>query len=150
MIRQKLSVLFLSVISFAFIVSCGGSSVEVITILPVGNEMKYKQTEFTVKAGSQVKIIMNNTATSPAMVHNVVITDIGTDIGVIGQDALTAGPDKGYLPDSDAIIAATGLAQPGQQTEVTFKVPDEPGDYPYVCTYPGHWQTMNGIMKVVE
>ena len=33
---------------------------------------------------------------------------------------------------------------------LTFKVPDVAGDYPYVCTFPGHWSMMNGIMKVTK
>jgi len=29
-------------------------------------------------------------------------------------------------------------------------VPEITGDYPFVCTFPGHWQTMNGVMTVEE
>jgi azurin len=29
-------------------------------------------------------------------------------------------------------------------------VPDQAGDYPFVCTFPGHWRLMTGIMKVVK
>ncbi|MCH8962102.1 MAG: hypothetical protein IH820_12455 [Bacteroidetes bacterium] len=32
---------------------------------------------------------------------------------------------------------------------LTFTAPTEPGDYPYVCTFPGHWRTMQGVMQVV-
>ena len=24
----------------------------------------------------------------------------------------------------------------------------EPGDYPFICTFPGHWVTMRGVLKV--
>jgi uncharacterized protein len=34
--------------------------------------------------------------------------------------------------------------------KLTFKVPEIVGDYPYVCTFPGHWSIMNGVMKVVK
>jgi azurin len=31
-----------------------------------------------------------------------------------------------------------------------FFAPDEPGDYPYICTFPGHWRVMKGVMKVTK
>jgi azurin len=24
------------------------------------------------------------------------------------------------------------------------------GEYPYVCTFPGHWRIMNGVLQVVQ
>ena len=29
-----------------------------------------------------------------------------------------------------------------------FKAPSDPGKYPYVCTFPAHWKTMNGTLNV--
>jgi putative heme-binding domain-containing protein len=34
--------------------------------------------------------------------------------------------------------------------KITFNVPTQPGVYPYVCTYPGHWRRMFGAMYVVD
>jgi len=31
---------------------------------------------------------------------------------------------------------------------VQFKAPGEAGQYPYVCTFPGHWRIMNGTLNV--
>jgi len=31
-----------------------------------------------------------------------------------------------------------------------FTAPDKPGEYPYICTFPGHWRIMQGVMKVVK
>ena len=31
-----------------------------------------------------------------------------------------------------------------------FKAPTEPGIYPYLCTFPGHWVVMRGQMIVVD
>ena len=81
------------------------------------------------------------------MVHNVVfVTDKGA-INRVGQAALSAS-DNEYIPDDDAIFAYTPLAQPGQTVEVTFTAPEEPGDYPYICTFPGHYSMMQGTMTV--
>ena len=62
------------------IINCGGGTtsdeVTVITLGSLGNEMKYDTTEFTVKAGSKVKLTMKNNASLDfmgEMLHNVVI-----------------------------------------------------------------------------
>ena len=31
-----------------------------------------------------------------------------------------------------------------------FNAPSDPGIYPYVCTFPGHWVVMNGDMVVAK
>ena len=53
-------------------------------------------------------------------------------------------------PDyKDQIIAASGLAGGGETVTVTFTVPDEPGSYPYVCSFPGHYYAgMKGVLVV--
>ena len=126
------------------------AEVLVITIRPVGEEMKYEMTEFTVKSGQKVKVVMDNTAKTPAMQHNVVITKIGTDTNEVGMAAVAAGEAAGYIPaDSDAILFYTPIAKPGEKTEVEFIAPPA-GDYPYVCTFPGHFALMKGVMHSVE
>ena len=57
---------------------------------------------------------------------------------------------KHYLPDSPEILAASSrLIGLGQSDLIEFTAPATPGDYPYLCTFPGHWRTMNGVLKVV-
>jgi azurin len=29
-----------------------------------------------------------------------------------------------------------------------FEAPEKPGRYPYLCTFPGHWVVMKGVMIV--
>jgi len=131
--------------------SGGGSASNTVTIHPQGNQMKFKETEFTVPADTEIKLVFDNTATSPSMQHNVLVLNEPPEDGIfkeVGQAAVQAGASENYVPDHDAIIAATGLAKPGETTEVTFTTPSEPGDYGYVCTFPGHWATMQGTMHV--
>ncbi|MCH8830298.1 MAG: c-type cytochrome, partial [Planctomycetes bacterium] len=54
-----------------------------------------------------------------------------------------------YIPKSDKILLASRLLQPGQYQSLSFNVPQTPGIYPYVCTYPGHWRRMYGALYVV-
>lgn len=122
---------------------------ETITLTPEGNQMKFTETEFTVQPGQTVTIVFENTASSPAMQHNVVVLNSADEETTkrVGQAALNA---PNYVPDDPAVIAATDVAKPGETTEVTFTVPETPGEYTYVCTYPGHYVTMQGTMIVEQ
>lgn len=120
-----------------------------VTITPVGDEMKFAETEFTARPGQQVTLTFNNTATSAAMQHNVVVVTSEAAVNEVGQAALGAA-DTEYIPaDKKALILAhTPLAAPGKSVTVTFIAPNEPGSYPYICTFPGHYMMMKGVMKV--
>lgn len=123
---------------------------QTVTIQPVGNEMRYEQAEFTVAPGETVRLVFENTATSPSMQHNVVLltSDDDADAQRVGEEGLAAGAQANYVPDDDAVLAATPIALPGATVEVTFTAPSEPGEYRYLCTFPGHWATMQGTMRV--
>jgi azurin len=54
-----------------------------------------------------------------------------------------------YVPAIPQVLFATALLDPGQTITVQFRAPDQPGQYPYVCTFPAHWRVMNGILHVV-
>ncbi len=122
-----------------------------IIIRPLGEEMKYAVDTVTVNAGQEVTLVLENTATMPTMVHNVVIltTNSDEDASRVGMAAITAGEAQGYLPEDEAIFAATPMAQPGETVRVTFTAPSEPGEHLFICTYPGHYALMRGILVVV-
>jgi len=122
-----------------------------VTIQPQGNQMKYKQTEFTVPADTEIELVFENTATSPSMQHNVILLNEAPSDAIfkeIGQAGVKAGANNEYVPDHDAILAATDMSKPGETVSVTFTTPSEPGEYGYLCSYPGHWATMQGTMIV--
>ena len=66
----------------------------------------------------------------------------------MGEAGVAAGEAEEYVPDDSAVLASTPMADPGEKVSVTFTVPDETGDYGYVCTFPGHYVSMYGTMKV--
>lgn len=125
------------------------SEVQVVVLQPVENTMKFNRTEFTVKAGQKVRLVFENVATNEAMIHNVVILKPGSDIQKVGMAAIQAGPEKNYIPDAEEILFYTHLARPGETAQVEFIAPP-PGEYPYLCSYPGHFVTMNGVMHSVK
>ena len=142
---KKQIISLIGIISLTLLAACGGPKEVQVEVKPLGNQMKYETTQFEVKAGQKVTLIMNNTASSPAMKHNVVILTDKNAVQEIGTAAITA---KDHLPDHPAIYAATPLADAGQTTSVTFTAPEKKGNYLYICTYPGHYMMMQGTMIV--
>jgi len=124
-----------------------------VILKPVGNQVAFEMVEITAKAGSQLKVVMDNIATNPGMRHNFVLLNVGPQdsatIESIGIEAIQAGEAKDYIPDSKAILAHTPIANAGERTEVVFTVPP-PGDYSYICTYLGHYIQMRGVLHSVK
>ncbi|MEZ4702459.1 MAG: plastocyanin/azurin family copper-binding protein [Rhodothermales bacterium] len=125
------------------------NEVQDVVIKSVGDEMKFDTAEFTVKAGTKVKLTLQNVATSPAMQHNVVIMKPNSDANAVGMAGMQAGPDKNYVPASDAVLFSTAIAMPGESKSVEFTAPPA-GDYPFICTFPGHYVLMKGVMHSVN
>ena len=118
-----------------------------VIIRSVKHKMHYDRKVFTVKAGEKVKIWFENPDYLP---HNLIIGHpnsaevIATAAEKLGQK----GFDVHFVPKSDLIIAATKLLQHRDAQLLEFTAPAKPGDYDYLCTFPGHWQLMRGVMKV--
>jgi len=121
-----------------------------IHIKTIKNEMKYDITEFVVETGVEVELVFENT---DFMQHNLVIIKRGTKEKVgLAADKLASDPkgaEKNYVPEMDEVIIATAIINPEEKTILKFTAPTEPGIYPYICTFPGHWRIMQGVMKVV-
>lgn len=116
----------------------------------------YDVKEFTVKPGQTVKLTLINPADSVnRQPHNILIVKPGKkDVVGMASNAGLADPtfltEKNAVPESEDILFHSKLLQPGEEETIEFTAPEEPGDYPYLCTYPGHWAIMNGVMKVVK
>lgn len=114
--------------------------------------MKYNLTRIEVKAGQDVKVILTNTGSMPkaAMAHNWVLLKKGTD-GKAYTDAAVLAQATEYIPAAlaDQVIIHTKMIGARQNDEITFKAPTEPGEYPFVCTFPAHYLSgMHGVMVV--
>ena len=124
-------------------------NVKVIKLGVVKNELKYDLDEITVKAGQKVRIeFMNN----DFMQHNLLIVAPG-QLNKVGAEAdklaiSRDGAAQSYVPGMPEVLFSTRLVSPNESAVLEFTAPDEKGDYPFVCTFPGHWRIMNGIMRV--
>ena len=126
-------------------------TVRVVRIRTVEEEMRYDLPYFAVEAGRPVQLVLQNDDLMP---HNLVITVPGA-LQEVAQAGLVAGASGGwqgkqYVPESEQVLFATHMVQAHQQERITFEAPTEPGEYPYVCTFPQHWYRMYGVMVVVE
>jgi azurin len=119
-----------------------------LSVLP--GEMKFDRTELTVAPGQLVEIVFTN---PDLLQHNFVLGQTGS-LAQIGQasDALASSPSglaQQYVPDIPQVLFSTKLLEPAQTITFQFRAPAAAGQYPYVCTFPSHWQMMNGILNVV-
>lgn len=113
-------------------------------------QMRYDKKKLTVPAGGEIKLIFDNT--NGTLQHNVLILVQGDKQSAISlaQKAWSMqNPiQNDYVPDSEKVLYATSLLSPGEKETITFTAPEKPGNYPYVCTMPGHSMSMNGMIKV--
>jgi len=124
--------------------------VQTIAIGTIPEQMLFDVRWFVVEAGKPVQITLTN---PDAMPHNLIVGLPGS-ISAIGTAAATmpapTSPNaKAYVPDLPAVLQSTRLVQRGESDTLKFTAPEKPGDYNFVCSFPGHWVRMYGVMVVV-
>jgi azurin len=127
--------------------SSGGARVIEIT---ANDQMKFSLSTIEAKAGEELKVVLTNVGTLPkeAMGHNWVLLKAGTDPMAFGAASMTA-KDKEYIGDAvkDQVLAFIKILGPKQSGDVTFKAPAA-GEYPFICSFPGHVALMKGTLVV--
>lgn len=119
----------------------------------IPNVMQFDKKELTCKAGEKITLKFFNKAC--ALQHNFLLLKPGSKdaVGALA-DKMLSDPQslaKLYVPDSpDILVKPNKLIGIGQTDTIEFTAPAEPGDYPYICTFPGHWRLMNGVLKVTK
>lgn len=131
---------------FTATVFAGESKVEI-----TGNDqMQFSSKAFTVKSGDSVTLTFKNIGSMPKMVmgHNIVILKAGVELAPFAMAAMQAKEHE-YIPQDklDSILVKSKLLGPGEEDTLTFTAP-EAGSYIYLCSFPGHFGVMNGIMTV--
>lgn len=122
----------------------------VVRIGTVAERMLFTVTEFTVKAGAPVKLIFDNTDATP---HNLLIVQPGAEDEVgLAAIEMAKQPEAlasmNFTPKSDRIVLASQMLKQGEAETMRFHAPKEPGRYPYICSFPGHYLVMKGVMIV--
>ena len=117
-----------------------------LEISSVGNLMAFDKTKLTVPTGAQVHLVFKNKGAIEVMQHNWVLVMPGKEASVAAA-GLKNAPDAGYVGPGPDVLAYTPLTKPGENAETTFTAP-APGTYPYICTFPGHYVVMKGVLTV--
>ncbi|RFC46462.1 MAG: Azurin/Glucose/arabinose dehydrogenase, beta-propeller fold [Verrucomicrobia bacterium] len=123
-----------------------------VRIACVREQLRFDLTEFQVKPGQPVKLVFSNPDATP---HNLVIAKPGhaEEIGVASNEMAkdpTAMQEGQFIPKDkiSLMLHRTKMLAPGSEQILRFEAPREPGRYPYLCTFPGHWFVMKGEMVV--
>ncbi len=111
--------------------------------------LQFVQKKLTAKTGEKLTVVFKNPDVVP---HNWLLAKPGT-LQKLGEkcNLMITDPQglaKHYVPDSDDVLAYTDMTNPKGEFTIHITAPKEKGDYPYLCTFPGHWMVMNGLLKV--
>jgi azurin len=113
------------------------------------DQMQFNIKAFEVTEGQKVVLSFKHIGQLPAvaMGHNVVILTAGTAVPAFATKCAPA-KDSGYIPQDEEskkeMVAHTKLLGGG---ESTFTAPAA-GEYPFICSFPGHFAIMQGVMTV--
>jgi len=116
------------------------------------DQMQFNIKTFEVTEGQKVVLSFKHIGQLPAvaMGHNVVILKSGTAVPAFATKCAPA-KDTGYIPQDEEskaeIVAHTKMLGGGESDEITFTAP-APGEYPFICSFPGHFAIMQGVMTV--
>jgi putative heme-binding domain-containing protein len=134
----------------------GQKNLAVVRVSCVPERMLFTVDQFAVTTGQPVKLVFTN---PDATDHNLVVVkpdalaEVGIAANEMAKDPRNANSD--FLPPEKKhlILHATpmiGPTRPAQVSVLRFAAPAEPGVYPFVCTFPGHWVVMKGEMVVAR
>lgn len=134
----------------------GQKDLKTVRISCIPERMLFTVDQFAVTTGQPVKIVFTN---PDATDHNLVLVkpgalaEVGMAANAMARDPQNANSD--FIPEEKKklILHASPLIGPTRKSQVhvlRFHAPTEPGIYPFVCTFPGHWVIMKGEMVVAK
>lgn len=109
--------------------------------------LQYDPVRIKARAGEMLRIAFTNEDPNDQP-HNIVIIKPGTlaEIQAASMAVTAESMEKGFVPESEHIIAASGLLDADGSEDLVFEMPKEKGIYHYVCTFPGHAGIMYGAI----
>lgn len=119
--------------------------------LEAGKNLTFATRSLQAKPGEAIRLTFRNPDVVP---HNWALLKPGT-LPKVGEltNRLVADPDavaRHYIPQTDDVLVYTDVVLPQDEFTIWFNAPKQPGRYPYLCTFPGHWMVMNGELVVAE
>ncbi len=117
------------------------------------DQMQFSTKTLEATAGDNITLTLTHTGKLPkvAMGHNFVLLQKGTKVPDFAVKAMKAATTD-YVPTDDVskkeVVAHTKVIGGGETDTITFTAPAEAGDYPFVCSFPGHFAVMQGVFTV--
>ena len=164
---KKINILLLLII----VISCGGNtdskknkfeyksiekkedesdknSKETLIIINSNDLMKFDRNELRVFEGQKITLTLNHKGkmSKEIMGHNFVLLKKETNLNDFAQKAMLARENE-YIPKGNETIAYTKMIGGGESDTITFTAPEK-GSYTYICTFPGHYGLMKGVLIV--
>lgn len=126
----------------------GGAAGRVVT-MEAALGLQFMTKRFSAATGERLTLEFKNPDLVP---HNFVLARPGSLASLGDQvNKLISRPGaaaRHYVPDSPDVLVWTDMVNPGQEFTIHFDAPATPGEYPYFCSFPGHWQVMHGVLEV--
>ena len=111
--------------------------------------LQFATRELKARAGEQLSVTFANPDVLP---HNWVLLapDSFEKVGDLSNKMISEpeGLAQHYVPTVPEVLAYTDMVNPGGSATIHFTVPEKAGEYPYICTFPGHWMVMKGVLRV--
>lgn len=109
--------------------------------------LRFEPSRFTAQPGEELVLEVENGDTTD-MAHNFLLLQPGTRDTVVAEALALAekGTARDWVPAHPAILLHTPLLLTNGLSTLKLRLPDAPGIYPYVCTFPGHGMMMFGAI----
>ena len=129
-----------------------GSDPTATFVITANDSLRFSVTRIEARPGQTIRVQLRNVGVMPKTVmgHNWILLRAGSDVSGYATAAISAAGEA-YQPHrlSGEVLAAIPLLGPKQSGEVTFEAPTVPGEYPFICSFPGHMQAgMHGVLSV--
>ena len=118
----------------------------------VNDQIRFSTKKLEGKIGVPMEITVKHTGKIPkaSMSHNLVILQPGSMVAAVSAKCSQAKENNYIATDAEtksAIVAFAPQLGPGESHVIKF-TPKAAGDYPFLCTFPGHFGEMNGVISV--
>jgi uncharacterized cupredoxin-like copper-binding protein len=120
-----------------------GTATDTLHLTSEGPALEFRPDRLTAASGTRVLLRYENAGDLP---HNFVLFRRDEVIDGVVAEAYESQA-TGFIPASarDDLIAYSLLVSPGASAEMEFVVP-APGEYTFICLFPGHAQMMLGTL----
>lgn len=118
------------------------ADVEKTVVIGANDTLKFDVTKIEASPGQAIHVQFQNNGTLPKAVmgHNWILLDRDGEASRYAMAAMSARADN-YQPKALAshVLAFIPLLGPKEVGNVTFNAPSQPGKYPFICSFPGHF-----------